>query len=209
MKNLKMNFLTVITMGLVSIFMISTSFTSQAQIKGCEKPCNLATNGNFESSAPGFSSDMSIGCSGCSTNCVQVVSSFNQKCNLWPNAGSGSGKFLAVDGHITGGSKMIWKQDVKGCAGMTYTFSFRAANVYGSSGAENVTFMVNNMPAPVGSAATVSVNGAYGSTWPTYTITFTTTTAVTSIGLRQDVGAQKADIGIDDIFFGFCTCACR
>ncbi len=208
----------IMAIMLFSVLMLLGSLSLKAQIaqipiKGCDRPCNLVRNGNFEATTPGFTSDMLTTCADCATNCVKVVASFRGKCNSWPNTGSGSGNFLAVDGHTAGDGKDIWKQNIRGCKGITYTFSFRAANIYGATGAENVTFIVNNNPVPnngviVSGSPTVSVNNPTSLPWRTYTVTFTAYSDITSIALRQNSPSDYSDIGIDDIFFGFCTCAC-
>lgn len=183
---------------LFSVFMLTINFTAQAQIKGCDHPCNLVMNGNFESGNTGFGSDFSMAGANCATSSVKVVSVFKDKCNSWPATGSGSGKFLAVDGSPSEGNKIIWKTDVRGCCGLTYSFNFRAANLYGAAGAEKIELLVNGN-------VICSVN-VDSKDWTLYGCTFTG--CPKNIALRQVNGADKSDIGIDDIFFGFCSCPC-
>ena len=181
------------------ICLLLHGYNLDAQVKDCKSPCNLLKNGNFEAGMTGFSSDLQMGCASCTDGCVKVVSKFSDKCDKWPATGSGSGQFLAVDGSPSANNKMIWKKDISACCGITYTFSFRAANIFGTAGSENITLMVNGAP-----ICTVTVNST---DWKTYTCTYTG--CVNSIALRQDKGAAKSDIGIDDIFFGFCSCDCH
>lgn len=187
----------------LSFFLLPISYAQTSPIKGCENACNLIKNGDFEAGNTGFTSDFPQGCGRCSATSICVVTKFSDKCSLWPTAGvsnTGTGKFLAVDGSNLKDGMLIWKKDLKGCCrGITYTFSFKAINLFGTAGPDKITLMIN------GSAyQTFTVDSKV---WTTYSCTYTG--CASTIALRQDTKAEKSDIGIDDIFFGFCTCACN
>jgi len=192
----------VMAMMLFAVMLLLGSQGLKAQIKGCKRACNLVANGSFDAGNTGFTSELPLGCNNCTAGSICVVNLFRDKCDRWPATG-GTGRFLAVDGSPIANNKLIWKKDMKSaCEGVTYTFSFKAANIFPEAPV-SYTFIVNGNPLLGG---TVSVSG---SAWTTYSVTFTATTPITSIALRQDIGAAKSDIGIDDIFFGFCVCDCR
>jgi hypothetical protein len=176
-----------------------------AQIKGCEHPCNLIRNGDFSGGNTGFTSDLPYKGNACSAGHIFVGTKFSDECSLWPTTGdhtTGTGNFLIIDGSSSTNNVDVWKKTLTGaCANQTYTFSFWAKNVYGASGAFSLGFIINNTLVAGG---TVSINS---SGWTQYSVTWTGTP--TSIALRQLTAGEKRDFGIDDIFFGFCPCACN
>ncbi|MEO6046355.1 MAG: hypothetical protein ABIQ57_02665 [Candidatus Kapaibacterium sp.] len=188
------------------VLLLIACSTSRAQIAGCETPCNLVKNGNFSAGNTGFTSDLLMGCNSCTAGTFCVGPQFTTKCNSWPansydhTLGTASGNYLLIDGYNGTGYKDVWKKSLPVCKGITYTFSFWAKNVY--DGSVDVGMMINGVQ--VGASASVATK-----TWKQYSVTWTSAVSATiPIALRQMTGGEKRDFGVDDIFFGFCACAC-
>jgi hypothetical protein len=189
-------------LAIVALLLAAFS-TSRAQIKGCETPCNLIKNGDFADGNAGFTSDLGPGCNSCTAGTFCVGPQLTTKCSTWPanspDHTTGTGPYLLIDGFAGNGFKDVWKKPLPVCKGITYTFSFWAKNVY--AGSIDVGMMINGVNVSTASVATT--------TWRQYSATWTSATSGTiTIALRQLTGGAYRDFGVDDIFFGFCACAC-
>lgn len=189
-------------MLVVGLVIFSGFTTVSAQIKDCDSPCNMIKNGDFSMGNVGFTSGLTYRCNACQAGNYCVGPLFNSECNLWPATGGNPGNFLIVDGSNANDNVDVWKKTVKTCKGVTYTFSFQAKNVYtGADAVVNVGMMIDG-----NLKQTAAVNSNTG--WTTYSYSFTATGSSCNLALRQLTKGQKRDFGIDNVFFGFCSCTC-
>jgi hypothetical protein len=194
----------IFLIAMMIVASLTINSVAKAQIKGCSDPCNLIKNGDFSAGNTGFTSALPYKGNACAAGHYYVGSKLSDECSKWPSTGdhtTGTGDFLIIDGSDTKNDVDVWKKTLTGaCPNQTYTFSFWAKNVYGASGAFDLGIIINGTQ--VGASVNINTSG-----WTQYSVTWTGTP--TSIALRQLTAGEKRDFGIDDIFFGFCRCACN
>lgn len=173
---------------------------SFAQAGSCNDTMNLVVNPHFEAGNTGFTSTLGYG-NNCTPGFYYIGTSMQSKCYIWPSSfvdhTTGSGNFMLIDGDDDTAPQDIWMQNVQVQAGITYTFSFWAKNLY-SQQPFGLAFMIAATQADVSSNITPGAWAKYSCTW---------TSAITGfvpIGLRQMSAGPYRDLGMDDIFFGVC-----
>lgn len=185
---------------LISLMLLSANVNAQSGIKGCESPCNLIKNGDFSLGATGFTSALPQLCNSCTAGSWCVGPTFKSKCSSWPNTGGNPGAFLSIDGSENADNVDVWAKKVTLCQGVTYTFSFDVRNVYPDTFDIGAFFDSS-------SKLTAAVNLSTG--WKTITVSGITGAGVHTISIRQLTKGAKRDFGIDNVFFGFCSCECK
>lgn len=187
----------ILVFFLICFFPLSTC---NAQAAGCKDSINLVINSNFNGGNSGFTSTLVYGIN-CYPGYYYVGTNMQNKCSIWPASfvdhTSGTGNLLIVDGDDTYGPQDIWIENLPVISNITYTFSFWAKNLY------------LQQPFPLGfmiggtQVATSSLIAA--GSWNQYSITWTAQiTGIVPVAIRQITGGAYRDLGIDDVFFGFC-----
>ncbi len=196
--------------ALFALFALGENAFAQATChQGCSLGNSLVTNGDFQSGATGFSSDLNPFVS-CGSNQYFITADANAVCGPFINTPGqgGSGNYMAIDGSGTP-NQNVWYQTVSVVAGTTYEFAYW---LYPSID-DNLPYRDRRptLDLIAGGSVISSIDADnYALQWNRICGSYTaTSTGTITLQIRQtNSGTSGWDYGLDEISFSPVSCGC-